>query len=86
MAEKLRVVNEALEQAEERLIRCQERHDKILYQINSYYLSHKEMEEALAGARKAMNEALEFSVSLRGIQMKIVSSYPYGNVDALRQE
>ncbi|ONK78644.1 uncharacterized protein A4U43_C02F20960 [Asparagus officinalis] len=74
--EKLRLMTEALEQAEERLLRLQERHDRILYQMNSQYLSHKEMEEALIGARKAMNDALDFSVSLREIQLRILSSYP----------
>ena len=90
-AEKLRVVTEALDQAEERLLRLQERHDRILYLMNSQYVSHRGMEEALAGARKAMNEALEFSAGLRRIQMRIVSSYPYGtasgsHADVSRQE
>lgn len=79
--EKLRMVTDALEQAEERLLRFQERHDRILYQLNSQYLSNVAMEEALAGARKAMDEALHFSVSLRRIQMKVViTSYPHGNI------
>lgn len=78
-------MTEALEKAEESLLRLQERHDRILFQMNSQYLSNEAMEEALAGARKAMIEALEFSVSLRGIQMKVVSSYASSNTDAFRQ-
>lgn len=81
--ERLRIVAEALEHAEERVSRYQERHDRILNQMNSYYFYHEELEEALAGARKAMNDALEFSVSLRRMQMKLISSYPDGNLDAL---
>ncbi|KAG1365208.1 hypothetical protein COCNU_12G002080 [Cocos nucifera] len=60
------------------MLRSQERHDKILFEINSHYLSHKEMDEALAGARKAMDEALAFSISLRRMQLKILSFYPHG--------
>ncbi|KAF5740044.1 hypothetical protein HS088_TW11G00107 [Tripterygium wilfordii] len=74
--DKLRIVSQALEQAEERLVRFQERHDRILSIICSFYLSSQDLEDALVGARAAMNEALEFSVSLRRIQMKIISSYP----------
>ncbi|WOL12188.1 hypothetical protein Cni_G20953 [Canna indica] len=82
MADNLRRVSETLEQAEERLIRFQERHDKILFQINSHYLCHREMEEALAGAHKAMNEAFQFCVELRRMQMKILTLYAGGIKDS----
>ncbi|KAI5326414.1 hypothetical protein L3X38_035488 [Prunus dulcis] len=74
--EKLRIVNEALEQAEERAARFQERHDRILSQICSFYLINKELEDALAGARATMKEALEFAANLRRLQMKIITSFP----------
>ncbi|RWW58690.1 hypothetical protein BHE74_00034418 [Ensete ventricosum] len=80
MAEKLRRVSEALEQAEERLTRFQERHDKILFQINSHYLCHAEMEEALSGGQKATNEALQFCADLRRMQMNIITLYPPGGL------
>jgi hypothetical protein len=75
-AEKLRLISEALEHAEDRVQRFQERHDRILSQICTYYLINKELEEALAGARAAMNEAMEFAVNLRRMQMKIITSFP----------
>ncbi|KAF3454517.1 hypothetical protein FNV43_RR04965 [Rhamnella rubrinervis] len=74
--EKLKIIEEALEKAEERAIRYEERHDRILSQICSYYLTHKELEESMAGARAAMNEALEFAAALRKIQMKVLRSFP----------
>lgn len=79
--EKLRIIGEALEQAEERAARFEERHDRILSQICAYYLTHRELEEALAGARAAMNEALEFVASLRKMQKKIISSFPGDQFD-----
>lgn len=82
--ERLRIIAEILEHAEERVMRYQERHDRILNQMNSYYFYHRELEEALVGARKAMNEALEFSVSLRRMQMKLISSSPDENLDVLQ--
>ncbi|KAG9443748.1 hypothetical protein H6P81_015088 [Aristolochia fimbriata] len=75
--EKLRLINEALNEAEERVVRYQERHDRILGLITSSYLVHKDLEEALAGAQTTMKEALEFAVGLRQMQMKILSSYPH---------
>lgn len=65
-----------MEKAEERVIRFEERHDRILSQICSYYLTHKELEESLAGARTAMNEALEFASTLRKMQKKVIDSFP----------
>ncbi|RWW84941.1 hypothetical protein BHE74_00006425 [Ensete ventricosum] len=79
--EKLRLISEALEQAEKTTIRFQERHDRILFQINSHYLCRREMEEALAGAQRAMNESLQFCVHLRQMQMKILASDSCGVVD-----
>ncbi|KAL5701200.1 hypothetical protein ACHQM5_026563 [Ranunculus cassubicifolius] len=74
--EKLRMITEALEQAEQRVIRFQERHDRILAQVCSFYLCNEHLDEALVGARTMMNEALEFAVSLQQLQMKIIRSYP----------
>ncbi|EEF49870.1 conserved hypothetical protein [Ricinus communis] len=73
---KLRIVNEALEQAEAMAVRLQERHGHILSQICSHYLTHQDLEEALADARIAMNQALEFAVKLREMQIKILISFP----------
>ncbi|CAK9167601.1 unnamed protein product [Ilex paraguariensis] len=77
---KLKIINEALEIAEERVVRYEERHDRILSQISSFYLVNQELQDALFGAREAMNEALEFVVGLRRLKMEIISSYP-GEVD-----
>ena len=81
-AEKLRIISEALEDAEERAMRFQERHDHVLSQVCSYYLCKQELLEALAESRVAMNEALGFAVGLRKMQMEILCSYP-GEVDGL---
>lgn len=75
IADRLRRVGEALEQAEERLVRFQERHDRILFQINSHYLCHREMEAALRRAERAMEEALQFCTQLRRMQMKLLTLY-----------
>lgn len=75
--EKLKIISEALEAAEERVGRYQERHDRILSQISASYLTNTEVVEALAGARAAMNQALDFAVDLRSIQFKIISSFPH---------
>ncbi|WKA02791.1 hypothetical protein VitviT2T_020945 [Vitis vinifera] len=75
-AEKLRIISEALEHAEERAMRFQERHDRVLSQVGSYYLCNQELLEALAVSRIAMNEALGFAVGLRKMQMEIICSYP----------
>ncbi|KAM1051837.1 hypothetical protein PS1_033555 [Malus domestica] len=74
--EKLRIISEALKQAEKRATRFQKRHDQILCQISSFYLINKELEGALADSRAAMNEALEFAANLRKLQMKIICSFP----------
>lgn len=73
---KLKIINEALAHAEERAMRYQQRHDHILTQICSHYLSHQDLEEALAAARAAMNEALRFVVRLREMQIKILINFP----------
>lgn len=74
--EKLKIISKALEAAEERVERYQERHDRILSQISTSYLTNTEVVEALAGARAAMKQALDFAVDLRSIQFKIISSFP----------
>lgn len=74
--EKLKIVSEALEAAEERAVRFQERHDTILSQICASYLTNTEVVEALAGARATMNQALDFAVELRKIQFRIIASFP----------
>ncbi|PKI51510.1 hypothetical protein CRG98_028070 [Punica granatum] len=75
-AERLRIVSEALDHAEERVARSQERHDRILSQICTFYLTNQNLEEALVGARRAMEEASEFVSTLRKMQMRIISSFP----------
>ncbi|PHT41294.1 hypothetical protein CQW23_20148 [Capsicum baccatum] len=75
-AEKLRIITEALEQAEDRVLRYEERHDKLLNQICSHYIVSQEILEALAGARDAMNEALEFAITLRNLQLEVIRLYP----------
>lgn len=81
--EKLKIISEALVAAEERVVRYQERHDRILSQINASYLTNTEVVEALAGALAAMNQALEFAVDLRSMQLKIISSFPDG-IDVIK--
>ncbi|KAK4739275.1 hypothetical protein R3W88_002972 [Solanum pinnatisectum] len=74
-AEKLRIITQALEQAEDRVLRYEERHDNILKQICSHYIVSQEIVEALAGAREVMNEALEFAITLRNLQLEIIRLY-----------
>ncbi|ESW16937.1 hypothetical protein PHAVU_007G196500 [Phaseolus vulgaris] len=75
-AEKLKMVSEALEAAEERAVRFQERHDRILSQICSTYLTNAELVEAMEGARATMNQALDFALQWRKIQFRIITSFP----------
>ena len=70
------MVSEALVEAELRVVRYEERHDRILGQICSHYLVNQDMEEAMARARGAMNDAQEFAVILRNLQIEILSSFP----------
>ncbi|KAE9589592.1 hypothetical protein Lalb_Chr21g0310631 [Lupinus albus] len=74
--QKLKIINEALEVAEERVVKFQERHDRILSQICMSYLTNTELLEALVGARATMNQALEFAVDFRRIQFQIINSFP----------
>ncbi|KAI4301772.1 hypothetical protein L6164_035019 [Bauhinia variegata] len=74
--QKLRMINEALEVAEERVARFQERHDRILSEICESYLTNTELVDALASARTTTREALEFAVDLRRIQLKAIASFP----------
>ncbi|MCL7036140.1 hypothetical protein MKW94_026318 [Papaver nudicaule] len=74
--EKLRILGDALEHAELRLIRFQERHDRLLNQLCSYYLCNQELEKSLVNARTSMNESLEFTNTLRQMQLKLIQSYP----------
>lgn len=69
-------MSDALERADERAARSQERHDRLLGQVCSFYLANKELEEALGGARRAMDEAMEFAGGLRKMQMRLISSFP----------
>ncbi|KAF9605737.1 hypothetical protein IFM89_018133 [Coptis chinensis] len=78
LMEKLRIVSDALEHAEQRVIRFQERHDRLLDQVCSYYLCNSQLEDALVAARATMNEALEFAVTLQQMQMKIIRCFPDG--------
>lgn len=72
--QKLDIVKEALELAEERLTRYEERHDRLLREICSHYLTSSIMEEALAASAEAMNDATKFVGSLRKLQMETISS------------
>lgn len=74
--EKLRLVSEALEVAEERVGRYQERHDRILSEISAFYFTNTELLVALEGARASMNQALDYAACLRRIQLNIIRSYP----------
>lgn len=72
---KLYIVNQALELAEERLVMYQRRHDDLLSQITSHYLSTPVLEEALADSKDAMNEVSKFVMSLRKLQLDIITFY-----------
>ena len=74
--EKLRMISEALEHAEERVLRLQERHDRILSQMCSYYFIHNELEVSLADARAVLDEAMESASNLRRMQRKIIGYFP----------
>lgn len=75
IADKLRRVWEALEQAEERLVRFRKRHDWILSQINLHYLCYREMQAALRRAERerAMEEAQPFCTQLRVMQVNLLA-------------
>ncbi|KAL7003086.1 hypothetical protein U1Q18_004243 [Sarracenia purpurea var. burkii] len=72
--EKVKMISEAMEKAEERVTRCEERHDRILNQICGYYLSNSDLEEALAAARAALHDARKFAAALRDLQIKVLNS------------
>lgn len=74
--EKLRMIGEALEHAEERVLRLQERHDRILSQMCSYYFIHNELEVSLADSRAVLDEAMESAGNLRRMQRKIIGYFP----------
>lgn len=74
--EKLRMISEALEHAEERVLRLQERHDRILSQMCSYYFIHNELEVSLADSRAVLDEAMESAGNLRRMQRKIIGYFP----------
>lgn len=76
LIERLRIISQALERAEERALRFQERHDRILSQMCSYYMVNQELLDALKAARAAMIEALEFAAVLRKMQLQILRSLP----------
>ncbi|KAH9620961.1 hypothetical protein KSS87_017932 [Heliosperma pusillum] len=73
--ERLELMNEALEKAEERVMRLQERHDRLVTQICSYYMCYKELDHAVLGARMALHEELEFVASLRKMQLLLLTSF-----------
>ena len=70
------MINEVLEQAEESVARLQDRHDRLLEKVCSLYLCHRELEQALVCARKALDDALDFAACLRKMQVWILTSYP----------
>lgn len=74
--EKLSMISEALEHAEERVLRLQERHDRILSQMCSYYFIHNELEVSLADSRAVLDEAMESAGNLRRMQRKIIGYFP----------
>lgn len=74
--EKLRMISEALGHAEERVLRLQERHDRILSQMCSYYFIHNELEVSLADSRAVLDEAMESAGNLRRMQRKIIGYFP----------
>ncbi|KAK9691915.1 hypothetical protein RND81_09G228500 [Saponaria officinalis] len=78
--ERLKMINESLEQAEERVMRLRDRHDQLVARICSYYMCHNELVEAVVGARKALDDELEFVALLRKMQLFVLSSFPH-NVD-----
>lgn len=47
----MKMIKEILEQAEERLAKHEERHDRLLGHVCSHYLINQNMEEALGGVR-----------------------------------
>ncbi|KAI4364664.1 hypothetical protein MLD38_020722 [Melastoma candidum] len=71
----LRIVLEALEHAEERLAMSWERHDVLLRQRCSFYLTNCDLEEALADARKAIEEATELTRVFGRMQMRLIASF-----------
>lgn len=60
-----------------------EARQEILFQMNSQNLCHREMEVALSGAQKTMDESLQFCTQLRRMQMKLLTLYPCGLRDPL---
>lgn len=80
---KLKMIGEALKQAEERLIISAERHDRILDQICSSYLINQNLEEALATARDTMNRASELTIALGKMQLETINSYTYCECETL---
>lgn len=87
MSEKVRLIKEAIDEAEDRVVRLEERHDRLLKEACSYYLCNRELVEALAGARQVMDEATAVADGLRRMYMKmIVCYYPDEEIDLLRQE
>nr|POF10241.1 hypothetical protein CFP56_14174 [Quercus suber] len=70
------MISEALEHAEKRVLRLQERHDRILSQMCSYYFIHNELEVSLADARTVLDEAMESAGNLRRMQRKIIGYFP----------
>ena len=58
------------------MLRLQERHDKILSQMCSYYFIHNELEVSLADARVVSDEAMESAGNLRRMRRKIIGYFP----------
>ncbi|KAM6597942.1 hypothetical protein CsatA_008466 [Cannabis sativa] len=82
--EKLKVIKEALEEANERVERLENRHERILSQLCGYYLTHPELEEAVVEARNAVKEALVVTSTLTKMQIHLINSLStdyYHNID-----
>ncbi|KAJ0079114.1 hypothetical protein Patl1_22572 [Pistacia atlantica] len=58
--ENLRLVTEALDQAEEMMVKFQERHDRILNQICSYYMVNEELLKDLGGCSRCHGWCFSF--------------------------
>lgn len=66
-AYKLKIISQALKQAQERLT-------IILHHICSYYFINQHLEEALLAARDAMNEAKDLTITLAKLQLETINS------------
>ena len=74
-AYKLKIISQALKQAQDRLTIYTERHDRILHHICSYYFINQYLEEALSAARDAMDQAKDLTIALTKLQLETINSF-----------